>query len=446
MSLTFSPKYPQSQQPGNEFSYTPPSQNGGNPNGGGDHGNTSEYDGAGSRQGDGYIDELSPSQTSTADSENGNSLAGNKRKGGPVDGEQTKKVKTTGDEWADQLVDFVLNGLYREKKVIFKDDELVYGGAIYKRVKLQFLSGFWPLSKRIDFEANESMKEKVEKWWEDWAKKTLREKLSQKKSNTLCAIKDAMRSKWDSWCWWCLVSCPHRYFFFGPKEWFCRLVHDRNGKGAENLPKLEEIEMGPFLVERDTRNVTTGEAGREKIVKVVDNRTYTGVNKVFLDMVFELQPALIGKTIWKGIVRCGRNPKFADKTKYFPTGTLEELLTNSDMAFLIWAFVNYYDVCKNNCEMRSYGTSHTDTVKPKFTRSATKKYDGWSDEGKRVWNYHMVEIRTVMKDQSNPFVGEFKEEFESRWKESVGAMHTHKSNEIVDTNEEADHELLESFA
>ena len=129
------------------------------------------------------------------------SQLGNKRKVGVFDlaselSPSEKKTKTTGSTWTDVLIDFgVLNGLYREKKVIFKDEELVYEGAIYKRVKLQFSSGLWPLERRIDFDKDANMKARVEEWWETLAKKTLRKKLSQKKSNTLCAIKESMRSK-----------------------------------------------------------------------------------------------------------------------------------------------------------------------------------------------------------------------------------------------------------
>ena len=96
-------------------------------------------------------------------------------------------------KWNSYLKDFVLGGLFRECKVIFKKSELQYGGLIYNRVALHFKLGMPKASERFDL--NQEDKELVESWWQGEAEKIIHKKLMEKKSNQMQEIRKCIKSK-----------------------------------------------------------------------------------------------------------------------------------------------------------------------------------------------------------------------------------------------------------
>ena len=148
---------------------------------------------------------------------------------------------------------------------------------------------------------------------------------------------------------------------------------------------------------------------------------FRGVNGWFLDLLFELMPCVVGKTLWRGSSRCGRNPKFS--RGQVPVGIFEELVTVSDMALLVWAFENYYEVAKqvplDNSGRDDKQLEKEKGVAPKWTRQASGKYNGWTADGKAHWNYYMDDMRKRM-GSGNPMVEAFKREFESEWQSRFG--------------------------
>lgn len=152
---------------------------------------------------------------------------------------------------------------------------------------------------------------------------------------------------------------------------------------------------------------------------------FLGPNPWFMDMMFMLQSTLIGTNVWKGVLRCHRNPKYSNNK--VPPGSFEELCTTSDMALSIWLFENEYDqVLKELDEDEDIQDSGLATHNPengKWTTSNTKKFEGWSDEGKQAWNNIMVLIKERWVDiprEHSRHKNEFIELFEQRWVQAFG--------------------------
>ena len=103
-----------------------------------------------------------------------------------------KRKKENEPSWTDLLTEFINNGLFREKKVIFQSKELEIGGSIFQRVKLQFQHGLARNAYKVRLDTNSPT---VKSWWENSGRKTVHEKLNQKKSGALCAIKGSMKGK-----------------------------------------------------------------------------------------------------------------------------------------------------------------------------------------------------------------------------------------------------------
>ena len=194
-----------------------------------------------------------------------------------------------------------------------------------------------------------------------------------------------------------------------PQEWFTRL----RGEGR-SLPNLDDICVGPVL-----RSILVRDSGSGGYDGKYDS-DYLGINSWFMEMLFELMPALVGKNIWKGTARCGRNPKYRNGD--VPIGSFEELVTTSDMAFLVWAFENYYTIAETVDLLKFENGRQVETelgVSPKWTRQAARRYDGWSPQGKERWNYYMKDMKLRM-ESGNPSIGELKERFSTEWKAKVG--------------------------
>lgn len=89
---------------------------------------------------------------------------------------------------------FVLNGYFREMKVMFAMKEMDYGSRVYQRVALHFSSGLADENERIDL--NHYDTGDVIEWWNKKGKKMLHKKMMEKKSNAMGEIRKLMRCKW----------------------------------------------------------------------------------------------------------------------------------------------------------------------------------------------------------------------------------------------------------
>jgi len=128
--------------------------------------------------------------------------------------------------WSRHVKDFVLNGLFRLKKVVFKDKETEYNSQLYKRIKTHFKENL-PGNEEIDFDRIESNRRNgkvVQDWWGSRGKVILHQKLMEKKSNSLHQIKLAMKGKlrlfrgwfhFATWVWCFLI------FHFIENDIFC---------------------------------------------------------------------------------------------------------------------------------------------------------------------------------------------------------------------------------
>ena len=86
-------------------------------------------------------------------------------------------------KWTEELHHFVLNGLFRECKVIFQQEEIEYGGPVYKRVLFQFKDGLADPKNRFDL-ALYQPKEWVVDWWNNHAVPIIHKKLMGKNQIT----------------------------------------------------------------------------------------------------------------------------------------------------------------------------------------------------------------------------------------------------------------------
>jgi hypothetical protein len=147
--------------------------------------------------------------------------------------------------------------------------------------------------------------------------------------------------------------------------------------------------MGPFL-----RTVVEimDEHGEKEYTYADDNM---GVNECFLEALFHIMPGVVGNNIWKAVHRCPRNPNFAK----MQVGKMRELVTRSDEAFIIWTFENFYEGVLEEVESHfadnAGGGSGIATLKAKnrdspnkgkYAKQGTRKYSGWTPEGKKRWN------------------------------------------------------------
>jgi hypothetical protein len=169
---------------------------------------------------------------------------------------------------------------------------------------------------------------------------------------------------------------------------------------------MDDICMGPFL-----RTVKQDGTYDNDIINV---------NEWFMEALFQLMPAVVGSNIWRGTVRCGRHPNYSrNKTQ---VGTIEEMVTLSDQAFICWGVENCYMAVTTEMENYDLLEDNWTVVKPKWTRNATRRFGGWSDHGKTKWNTLMIETRERWnrKHPAEMDIDEwpkarFVKEFEDRW-------------------------------
>ena len=116
-------------------------------------------------------------------------LQGNKRT-------KYDQLNTDNHQWDKMIKDFVLHGLYREFLITFrKEDVIPYRSPVFKRVVLQFSKGMRHVSDCVDLE--KQPEETVMKWWEGKRSgaRYLLQRMANKRSNVLHAIKTAMKGE-----------------------------------------------------------------------------------------------------------------------------------------------------------------------------------------------------------------------------------------------------------
>jgi hypothetical protein len=171
-----------------------------------------------------------------------------------------------------------------------------------------------------------------------------------------------------------------------------------------DLPLVSDVAMGPLK-----RSVSEDGGFLDDVL---------GPNALLLDAIFNLMPALVGSNIWKGVVRCGRHPNYSRNK--VSVGTMEEMITISDMAMLSWGFENLYDCVVGEVENESAGLADDTSEKKrsKWTKTATRRFGGWSDQGKVHWNGIMKDLKERWGEQDTTLQmakGDFKRLFEDRW-------------------------------
>jgi hypothetical protein len=107
--------------------------------------------------------------------------------------DETVAEKTTPETWTEYVKHFVLNGLFREQKVIFKEKELEYKGAIFNRIAFHFNKGMKNRESRVNLDEYDS--EEVETWWMKHGAPMVHKKLMEKKSNQMSEIRKSIYSK-----------------------------------------------------------------------------------------------------------------------------------------------------------------------------------------------------------------------------------------------------------
>ena len=200
-----------------------------------------------------------------------------------------------------------------------------------------------------------------------------------------------------------------------PVVWF-----QRQNFAGKPYPSLPEVCQGPFL----------------KIASDDDESSTDGsliINQAFLEALFLLMPAVVGNNIWKGSHRCPRNPRYASGE--LPRGSLTEMVTPSDEAFVIWCFENFYESVKhevtteteqNQANEQNQATHEAQIERKnhgKFTKQGTRKFSGWSQEGKGRWNA-VVRDSTSWRNGPQPAGAdcpkqEFKRLFQEQWFSTV---------------------------
>ena len=146
----------------------------------------------------------------------------------------------------------------------------------------------------------------------------------------------------------------------------------RTGK---EVPDLAEMTNGPFIVVESDN----GPGAEDKVE----------INEHYLELLFVLMPGIAGNHIWKGTQRCGRNPNYSmNKVR---VGKMKEMVTPSDEAFVIWTCENFYDSVVHEVDQilkQEEDATHKieRRLQGKYTKQGTKKYSGWTPEGKLRWN------------------------------------------------------------
>ena len=107
---------------------------------------------------------------------------------------QEPEITTTWLHWSDALHHFVLNGLFRECKVIFQKEETEYGGPLYRRVLFQFKDGLADPKSRFDLNSYQP-KDVVMDWWNKYGVNIIHKKLMEKKSNHMAEVRRLLRGK-----------------------------------------------------------------------------------------------------------------------------------------------------------------------------------------------------------------------------------------------------------
>lgn len=202
------------------------------------------------------------------------------------------------------------------------------------------------------------------------------------------------------------------------------------------IPTKTSIAQGPMLLEVGSQDVN-GDA-------LYNNENMSNAhNSTFIAALFNLMPSITGMNIWKGSVRCGRNPAFFNNTKKKP-GSLEEMVTASDMAFVCWAIENYYDGVKAQVYRLRLDDNDSPSPHEKYKEksrwgaNATKKFGGWTDEGKHRWNYirktirlTWTEVQLVEGNGKHSFI----QEFENHWLEKFSRVRLGGINQYDDEDE-----------
>ena len=110
----------------------------------------------------------------------------------------TRNVEDLFSKWNELLKSFILNGFFRECKVIFKQDELKYKGPVFNRVRLHFTKGLPNDSDRFDLNMMNS--DFVEEWWNIYGQKIVHRKLMEKKANVMMEIRKYMKGMYINDC------------------------------------------------------------------------------------------------------------------------------------------------------------------------------------------------------------------------------------------------------
>ena len=208
------------------------------------------------------------------------------------------------------------------------------------------------------------------------------------------------------------------------------MAHNRNG----SLPDPEVLKQGPF-VHSDTIDQSTDLGALPPIVEL---------NRPYLDMIFQLMPAVVGVQIWRGQSRCGRDPAY--QLNDVTVGGFQEMVTPSDQVFMVWAYENFYNDVVDDTKVPMVANDKDNIilkkVRGKWTQQgSTDKYGGWKHEGKLAYNRLMKQIkaqmgtslhmRVAVEPRGHRDVGavdHFKAAFEQRWRETNGIFVQEVSN------------------
>lgn len=178
---------------------------------------------------------------------------------------------------------------------------------------------------------------------------------------------------------------------------------------------------------------------------------FLGPNPWFMDMMFTLQSSIIGTNLWKGIVRCQRNPKFS--LNKVPAGGFEELCTTSDMALSMWLFENEYDqvvkeLNEEEDESQDSGAVSHHPENGKWTTSNTRKFEGWNEDGRNAWNDIMFDLKHRWVDIPNEHLKhktEFIQLFEQRWVQAFGFGKKVCGEDLEEERVEAESDMITDF-
>lgn len=180
---------------------------------------------------------------------------------------------------------------------------------------------------------------------------------------------------------------------------------------GHNVPNLTDVTMGPL-----SRKVSEDGMLLNDI---------SGVNQIFMDALFFLMKAVTGGNVWRGTNRCGRQPVYS--LGRMRVGTFSEMVTLSDMAFLIWVFENFYQSVLSELENEKRALDKLEqmnVVAPKWTQLGHRKFGGWSDSGKLRWNEIMVDMKErwerLVPTGETCYKTEFIAAFEERWMATFG--------------------------